>query len=154
MSRTPTDGNKIYIWLVNQCLSSLKLWVSGYHLWQVSCFIRVLWFPPLIKQTATTSPSYWYVKRGGICKTWRKHDKNIKYSIFFTSLSNNKLSCWQNIYAQCFRNDVKLHANDWTFLKLSAVEREIDNILCEISSLMTSNSMQCPIICLSSVKIS
>ena len=25
-------------------------------------------------------------------------------------------------------NDVKLHANDWTFLKLSAVEREIDHI--------------------------
>jgi hypothetical protein len=25
-------------------------------------------------------------------------------------------------------NDVKLHANDWTFMKLSAVEREIDNI--------------------------
>ena len=37
-------------------------------------------------------------------------------------------------------NDVKLHANDWTFLKLSAVERETDNIFCEISSLMTSNS--------------
>ena len=29
-------------------------------------------------------------------------------------------------------NDVKLHAYDWTFLKLSAVEREIDNIFCEI----------------------
>jgi hypothetical protein len=26
-------------------------------------------------------------------------------------------------------NDVKLHANDWTFLKLPAVEREIDNIV-------------------------
>jgi hypothetical protein len=25
-------------------------------------------------------------------------------------------------------NDVKLHAIDWTFMKLSAVEREIDNI--------------------------
>jgi hypothetical protein len=25
-------------------------------------------------------------------------------------------------------NDVKLHAIDWTFVKLSAVEREIDNI--------------------------
>jgi hypothetical protein len=36
-------------------------------------------------------------------------------------------------------NDVKLHANDWTFLKISAVEREIDNIFCEISSLMTEN---------------
>jgi hypothetical protein len=36
-------------------------------------------------------------------------------------------------------NDVKLHANDWTFLKLSAVEREIDNIFCEISSLMKEN---------------
>ena len=63
-------------------------------------------------------------------------------------------------------NDVKLHANDWTFLKLSVVEREIDNILCEISNLMTENikftpfyfhinlCMQCPIICRSSVKIS
>ena len=29
-------------------------------------------------------------------------------------------------------NDVKLHAYNWTFLKLSAVEREIDNIFCEI----------------------
>ena len=36
-------------------------------------------------------------------------------------------------------NDVKLHTNDWTFLKLSAVEREIDIIFCEISSLMTEN---------------
>jgi hypothetical protein len=36
-------------------------------------------------------------------------------------------------------NDVKLHENDWTFLKLSAVEREIDNNFCEISSLMTEN---------------
>ena len=36
-------------------------------------------------------------------------------------------------------NDVKLHMNDWTFLKLSAVEREIDIIFCEISSLMTEN---------------
>jgi hypothetical protein len=35
--------------------------------------------------------------------------------------------------------DVKLHANDWKFLKLSAVEPEIDNIVCEISSLMTEN---------------
>ena len=34
-------------------------------------------------------------------------------------------------------NDVKLHANDWTFLKISAVEREIDNIFCEISSFIT-----------------
>ena len=63
-------------------------------------------------------------------------------------------------------NDVKLLANDWTFLKLSAVEREIDNIFCEISSLMTENikftpfyfhinlCMQCQIICRSSVKIS
>jgi hypothetical protein len=34
-------------------------------------------------------------------------------------------------------NDIKLHENDWTFLKLSAVEREIDNNFCEISSLMT-----------------
>ena len=34
-------------------------------------------------------------------------------------------------------NDVKLHAYDWTFLKLSAVEREIDSIFCEIASLMT-----------------
>jgi hypothetical protein len=53
-------------------------------------------------------------------------------------------------------NDVKLHANDWKFLKLSAVEPEIDNIVCEISSLMTENikfisfyfhinlCMQCP----------
>jgi hypothetical protein len=30
-------------------------------------------------------------------------------------------------------NDVKLHPNDWTFLKLSAVEREIGNNFCEIS---------------------
>jgi len=37
-----------------------------------------------------------------------------------------------------FSNDVKLNANDWTFLKLSAVEREIDNIFCEISSLKAS----------------
>ena len=63
-------------------------------------------------------------------------------------------------------NDVKLHANDWKFLKLSAVEPEIDNIVCEISSLMTENikffsfyfhinlCMQCPIICRSSIKIS
>ena len=63
-------------------------------------------------------------------------------------------------------NDVKLHANDWTFLKLSAVEREIGNSFCEISSLMTENikftpfyfhvnlCMQGPIICQSSVKIS
>ena len=62
-------------------------------------------------------------------------------------------------------NDVKLHANDWTFLKLLAVEREIDNIFCEISSLMKENikftpfyfhinlCMQCQIICRSSVKI-
>jgi hypothetical protein len=32
-----------------------------------------------------------------------------------------------------------LHANDWTFLKLLAVEREIDNIFCEISSLISEN---------------
>ena len=63
-------------------------------------------------------------------------------------------------------NDVKLHANDWTFLKLSVVEHEIYIIFCEISSLMTENikftpfyfhinlCMQCPIICRSSVKIS
>ena len=63
-------------------------------------------------------------------------------------------------------NDVKLHANDWTFLTLSAVEREIDNILCEISSLMTENikftpfyfhinlCIQCPIIWRSSVNLS
>ena len=63
-------------------------------------------------------------------------------------------------------NDVKLHANDWTFLKLSAVEREIDNILGEISSLITENikftpfyfhinfCMQCSIICRSFVKFS
>ena len=56
-------------------------------------------------------------------------------------------------------NDVKLHANDWTFLKLSAVEREIYNIFGEISSFTTENikftpfyfsinlCMQCPIIC-------
>jgi hypothetical protein len=37
-------------------------------------------------------------------------------------------------------NDVKLHANDWTFLKLSAVEHEIDIIFCEISTLMTEKS--------------
>jgi hypothetical protein len=29
-------------------------------------------------------------------------------------------------------NDVKLHANDWIFLKLSAVEREIDNSLSKL----------------------
>jgi hypothetical protein len=63
-------------------------------------------------------------------------------------------------------NDVKLHANDWTFLKLSAAEREIGNIFCEISRFMSENikfttfyvhinlCMQCPIICRSSVKIS
>jgi hypothetical protein len=56
-------------------------------------------------------------------------------------------------------NDVKLHANDWTFLKLSAVKRERDNIFGEISSFITENikftpfyfhinhCMQCPIIC-------
>ena len=37
------------------------------------------------------------------------------------------------------RNDVKLNANDWTFMKLLAVEREIDNIFCEISSLISEN---------------
>jgi hypothetical protein len=36
-------------------------------------------------------------------------------------------------------NDVKLHPNDWTFLKLSAVEREIYNIVGEISSFTTEN---------------
>jgi hypothetical protein len=63
-------------------------------------------------------------------------------------------------------NDVKSHANDWTFLKLSAVEREIDHIFCEMSSLMTENinftpfyfhinlCMQFPIMCRSSVRIS
>jgi hypothetical protein len=43
-------------------------------------------------------------------------------------------------------NDVKLHANDWTFLKLLAVEREIDNICCEISILMTENIKFTPIL--------
>ena len=37
-------------------------------------------------------------------------------------------------------NDIKLHANDWTFLKLSAVEREIDNIFCEISENIKKNA--------------
>ena len=56
-------------------------------------------------------------------------------------------------------NDVKLHANDCTFLRLSAVERGIDNIFSETSSFITENikftlfyfhinlCMQCPIIC-------
>jgi hypothetical protein len=59
-------------------------------------------------------------------------------------------------------NAVKVHANDYTFLTLSTVECDIDNIFGEILSLMTENikftplyfhinlCMQCPIICRSS----
>ena len=60
----------IYNYLCTQCLSSLTLFCSNpvhgevqsiQHyvikfvsvLWQVGCFLRVLWFPPLIKLTAT-----------------------------------------------------------------------------------------------------
>ena len=63
-------------------------------------------------------PSYWYAKLGRICKTRRKQsNNNNRKGIFFTSLRNNKLSLWHNIYTQRIRNDFAFKwcqiARDW-----------------------------------------
>ena len=107
-----------------------------------------------------------YVKRGEstlittTCRVFSlHHSATISYHF-------DKIFTPNALEMNLFSNDVKLHPNDWTFLKLSAVEREIGNSFCEISSLMTENikftpfyfhvtlCMQGPIICQSSVKIS
>jgi hypothetical protein len=64
-------GSWIYNYLCNQCLSQLMLWVRisirarcttlckfVSDLWQVDGFLRVLWFPPLIKLTAMIELKY------------------------------------------------------------------------------------------------
>ena len=77
------------------------------------------------------SPLYWYAKLGGYVKSGESTLITTTCRVFvFTSLRNNKLSFWQNIYTQHFRNDLAF--------KLCRIAREWLDIL-EVIGCWTCN---------------
>ena len=100
-----------FVWgatLLTKYMYSFKKWrqISFYYSYSYISFHLCLFNFRLLSVSMWTPPSYWYAKLGRTCKTRRKQsNNNNRKCIFFTSLRNNKLSLWQIIYTQRFRND-------------------------------------------------